>query len=245
MVAAACTFPEFDFDPIPTDDDQSTSTAPSTGGAGGLGASNSMASTSTSGNNDGGSGAAGPQPCVLTSVGTCGSGKKCSIVNTATGDTGCVDAGFRPAFAVCLEDTECAEGTFCDGYTSVCKPFCDSDLTCGAGFCVSATSDTDIIEDAFVCTAHCNPLTVAPCALTGVTCFWDGELQEFDCAASLGKSVGDECEFANHCAGGLLCFKEACDEWCTIENSQCPFLEYCAELPYEYDVKVGVCIPVI
>ena len=241
VTVVGCTFPEFDFDPIPEDDDQTGSTT--TAGSGGTGAADATVSSSVSSSGGGGSPA---QPCVLTSVGTCGIDMKCSIVNASTGETGCVDAGARPAFAVCLEDSECEEGTFCDGFTSVCKPFCTSATTCGLGLCIDATSEAGPIPGASVCTANCDPQTVEPCALGGVTCYYDGPIHQFDCIASVGKSEGEACEFINDCDGGLLCFKNVCDPWCAPINESCGpglFGGFCYSVAISYETtQLGVCV---
>ena len=200
-----------------------------------------------------GGGAGGdPIDCDLGVLGACGEAQKCSIVDTLTGEHGCVTAGSLPAFSGCVDDAECEDGTWCDLRTRVCKPFCESPATCNGGVCLAATTDqtgATPIPNAFVCTAHCDPETVEPCAPNGVTCHpFLTDPAYSDCVVEGSKGAEDTCDpsaFPPECAKKMYCDPRVnrCLPWCTPTNSFCSNgREFCFSTGISYEGKdLGVC----
>jgi hypothetical protein len=160
--------------------------------------------------------------CSPLAFGACGAGKKCSVIDPATGATGCMGAGPRPAWASCLGDQNCVEGTYCtvDG---VCNPICSSAGDCtNGGWCVDAYApDWVQVPGLTVCLADCQPLTGAPCdaAFGPVTCALWAQEDEFTCYGSAGSSEGAACDpQVTECGAGLVCVDiepRVCRRWCT------------------------------
>ena len=111
--------------------------------------------------------------------------------------------------------------------------------------CIPAkqSDGTKDVKDLTVCTAHCNPVTAAPCG-PSTTCFYDFSAVEFDCSTTLNLGENVTCTSSNSCAVGLVCAgqpgAEVCKQWCTpidktMTNSDCP-----ADRPYCDPVTVNV-----
>jgi hypothetical protein len=194
------------------------------------------------------------EPCSPLQAGVCGASKKCSVIDTTTGATGCVEAGPRPAWASCLGDANCVEGTYCSG-DWVCEPVCATGDTCpNGGWCVAALdANWAVIPGLNVCTANCQPITGAPCdqSYGSVTCgLWGADQPEFTCYAAGGYGEGTPCDGNQiNCGSGLQCPGDApfvCRRWCTPigQQSNCPLNQLCSPLsnhPTEDGVEYGLC----
>jgi hypothetical protein len=176
---------------------------------------------------------------------------RCTITDTAKGLSGCVPISPSPLlpYDACPSgDVDCAKGTFCDGRTKTCAPFCASAQECNSGAnCVAASNGTSTIPNGFnVCTAHCEPEKGTPCGV-GATCAYDTKVLDFDCFASSGKGVNSMCQVSADCGKGLVCGIDtvtmlgACVLWCKVGGpawGDCP-LPYnnCSDFspPFNYD----------
>ncbi|MBI4705565.1 MAG: hypothetical protein HY744_31105 [Deltaproteobacteria bacterium] len=256
---AAC-FPQFDFSGQKKSSSSSSSTTSSSsssagGAAGGFGGATGTAghggATGGGGASSGqGGGGGGGGPCALGQIGACGENQKCTVVKPGTGEVGCTLAGQRPAWSVCLDDEECADGTWCDLVLGVCKPVCKSGNDCAAGAqCYQATTaQFKPIKDLKVCTAHCNPMDAASCNNDwGATnCFYLNATLGFDCGATQNKAAGSPCTLSDECAMGLVCAGGKCWKWCapTGQDSGCGFCCDCCGLDPKImynNVEHGIC----
>ena len=221
------------------------------GGAAGQGASSGGAPAG--GGGSGGSGGGAGPVCPLGTPSGCSASQKCSVADPTTGQIGCVTAGSRPDWSKCMQDADCGVGSYCEGFTGVCKPICDgadSCLTHAEAQCVQAlAADGQPVVGLTVCTAHCNPLQLVPCDGThgAVTCGYRAAVGALDCFASLNVQVGDDCSADSDCAPGLACTGE-CREWCKPPgwNNGCGVIEDCEARnpPVFYEGNEhGVCDP--
>jgi hypothetical protein len=267
IALVACGYPDFQFGVGST----TTSVGGSTGGSGGSGGtagagkgaggagaqagaagSGGSANTTTTDFGGGGSGGAGPI-CELGTSSGCLSTQKCSVVDPATGELGCVTAGSRPDWSKCMQNADCGLAAYCEGFTRVCKPICDGADDCvthAEAQCVQAQQGSgDPVVGLTVCTAHCNPIQTPPCdgAHGAVTCGYRAAVGALDCFASGNVGVGDSCTTDADCAPGLACTGE-CREWCQPPgwNNGCGVIEDCeARNPAVYyeGEQYGVCDP--
>ncbi len=188
-----------------------------------LGAGGNSATSSSSGT--GGM----PPACLLGDLGGCGVGMKCSVIDLASGEVGCTQAGNRQWWSRCSLDADCVEGAFCDPARQVCKPFCSSSNDCifaaGAfeGECLPLTTDTGTAVPGGhnLCVPNCNPKTAAPCDSNDyVNCIFTGN-GRFDCIISDDEVEGSNCQFSSECGAGMVCALPpgagpgACAKWCT------------------------------
>ncbi len=198
----------------------------------------------------GGSGGHGGGACVLGEIGTCEAGKKCTVVDEATGLANCAVAGPRQTWSKCSFDGECVDGTWCDHSSKVCKPVCKTGNDCGKGDC-QAAADSSLqthIPGLLLCTSYCNPITAEPCDKSNfVTCVYQS--QTFDCAASKNLTENVACVVSSDCAAGLTCIDglngKTCRKWCTplgyqIECSSLSCGSISEQIIYEGD-EYGVC----
>lgn len=265
----ACSYPDFQYasGSSASGTSATSSTAGSTG-AGGLG-SPSTSSSSSSGSGAGGGDAgvvcmpAGhPGTCEYLPSKPCGCGgtTKCSVIDEATGEADCVTIGENPlvAWSRCNSDADCGAGTWCDHYTETCRRICNGVSDCAPNAqCVPAKQKDNKTEipGLKVCTAHCNPETVAPCG-PSVTCEYNLSLSEFDCYASGNLTEGVDCVVAADCEPGLLCVtlngKTTCEPWCHPPdsmkvNAKCPAgIDVCYPLAQKAvlnGIEYGVCGP--
>jgi len=160
----------------------------------------------------------------------CSIDMKCSVIDLISGEKECVAAGTVPVWAACVEDTECQAGHWCDGPTGMFKPIFSADVGCGAGSCKPAQGPIAQIPMLLVCTAHCDPVSTAPCdpsvALT--SCLYDVTTGEFDCARVDGGLQYDPCIEPDDCGAGMRCTSwpgapaDVCMVWCTpLGNDEC------------------------
>ncbi len=161
--------------------------------------------------------------CVAGEIGACGAGYKCAVIDPLTGKTACIEAGPRPLWSRCLADEECVEGSWCDGYLGVCKPYCKNGNSCPAeGQCLHPKNDQQaLLEGLRVCSAGCAPDSAEPCndSFGATTCvLFDKDVDGFDCAVSDNKQEGIACTYSPECARGLGCFGKqpngVCLLWC-------------------------------
>jgi hypothetical protein len=165
--------------------------------------------------------------CAPLPLGSCGQGKKCSVVDLETGATACIGAGPRPAWASCVDDLNCVEGTYCSG-DGVCNPICAAPEDCtNGGWCVDAYGPNWVPAPGLsICLSDCQPLTAAPCeaAFGPIACVTWGIENEFSCYSSAGYSEGATCSLdVVQCGPGLVCITESpphCRRWCTPVNQQ-------------------------
>jgi len=227
MLHGAC-FPDFEFDS--DDPTASSSTDVSTSSAGGMAGVGGMTASST-----GGAGGSLPTDCTLFSIGECGQGRKCSIVDPVTGEAGCVDAGDHPAWSRCDQDTDCGEDYFCPEGGGVCHLVCGTKSDCGddARECAAALHRGSTIPGFGLCTANCHPTMGIPCnntrgAVNCVPTTVGNTSGLLDCAPSDGKMFGTTCDTSSECSLGLVCLVDtsACTPWCAPPdgtlNNICP-----------------------
>lgn len=219
VLLSACGFPEFQFD----GEGAGGSTSSSTGIGGGTGGTTTGGAGGTS---TGQAGSGGSSACSLYLPGGCEPGRKCTVLDPATGEVGCGFAGLKTIWERCNTDSDCVEGTWCDLVRHTCKPWCQSMTACSfdggnfEGECVIArqTAQQDIPGGHTHCTSNCEPITAAPCATAdSVTCLFVGG-GAFDCAASDNHTVGTPCTTSQACAAGLVCVGETnskCGTWCS------------------------------
>jgi hypothetical protein len=73
-------------------------------------------------------GESGPGPCADgLERDACGVSSKCTLVAPGQGTDGgtvCGPSGAKMAWDVCATDADCVDGTWCDAFASVCKPWC-------------------------------------------------------------------------------------------------------------------------
>ena len=242
LAFAACAFPDIEFR---TDDTSSSGAAPGTGGMGAGPTTGGMGTGATGG--DGGQGG-----CTLGDDSSCSPDKKCTVVDTVTGQTGCGVAGDRPAWTKCFSDADCDHGLYCDGATQVCHPFCvnSGECTGNPAQCVPARSTPSTnIPNARVCAADCHPIELSPCdaSFGAVTCYRTSG-NYFDCAASGGVQKGFACNGSPDCAPGMLCAASGmdpavCGSWCTPVSDFCG-IGVCVGLtpePIHQGIEYGYC----
>lgn len=228
VLFGACAFPEFEFDRIGPGSVASTETTISSGGMAGMGG---MTTTSTGG----GMGGSLPTDCTLFTTGQCGPGRKCSIVDPVTGESGCIDAGGHPPWSRCEQDTDCGEGYYCPDGGGTCHLICGQKSDCGdpARDCAVAMHEGSPIPNFGLCTANCHPTTGSPCnnsrgAVNCVPTSVGNTSGLLDCAASDGKTFDQMCDTSRECALGLVCLvsTNACTFWCAppdnTVNNICP-----------------------
>jgi hypothetical protein len=210
----------------------------------------------------GGGGGAGP--CALGTYGSCGAGKKCTVVDTSTGATGCITAGPHQAWSLCAADSECEELTYCEKISHVCKPLCVDAASClGDGVCLPAKiTYSDFVTGLSVCSSDCDPLSAVPCddSYGPSTCQIVNIPSGigFDCIASTDGPVGTACtpedldDYTTECADGLACIGSGqdlhCLAWCTPigAQAQCSSGVMCTALGMEVlhqGVSYGYCPP--
>lgn len=249
---AACSVPEFEFSPKNT---SSSNTSSSTGGA--------DASSSSSSTGEGGSGGAPPPTCTIDDLGTkgiCGEGKKCTVVNITPIQVGCGPAGTKESWFTCLQDGDCADGTWCDAISETCKPFCKNSGDCQftvQGECIQASTKINdnfrLFQNIRVCLPNCNPKTAAICAGPNTTCILYSELG-FDCVRSALKKQGLPCDDFKECEAGTVCagpkdMQAYCSKWCSPvgNSSDCESNENCFAFTKTANyngVEHGACLPV-
>lgn len=189
-------------------------------------------------------GGASGAPC-----GDCRGDEKCSVLDTSTGERGCVNAGSHPAWTACTSDSDCVAGTWCDGLTSVCHPVCSSSAECGGGVCYEASEAGAVIPDLKLCTSHCVATDASPCdsSLGDVTCHFDLASEDWDCTRSGGATQGEPCTVASDCAAGRLCLapENLCVAWCAPVGDNCDTFFMCDPLTpalFRDDVQYGACL---
>jgi hypothetical protein len=205
LLMSQCGYPHFEF---PGD----TSSSGTGGGA-------TTSTTSSSSSSSSGTGGGAPASCTLRKdAQDCGAGMRCTILDQDKGTTHCVAIAASPEmpYEACDDDSRCPAATWCDLRTHVCKPFCDTAADCNgnAGNCVAAqNSSGKTVPGAFVCTAHCDPITAIECSGAS-TCTYDSKLGDFDCFRSKGYMSGNACTYLSDCGVGLVCASSACVYWC-------------------------------
>ncbi|MFH2009589.1 MAG: hypothetical protein ABI333_23555 [bacterium] len=148
---------------------------------------------------------------------TCGSGRKCTLVDSLY-TVGCADSGFTTAYSACDGSTRpdgCAIGTLCSDVKEsgifLCLPFCEGPaFSCDGGRC-RFQLDLPGSREAYLCEPEdgCEPVA----AQTGVDCpaleacylTREGGGLTFCEPAGL-LSLGESCAGEFSCEPGLACF---------------------------------------
>jgi hypothetical protein len=213
VATARCGYPDFQF------------TSGSGGGGGGSssnsggGGENSSSSNHSSTTGMGTTTSTGGAPAcrVLHSATDCGPKERCTIVDEETGATGCVPVASHPLqpYDACSGDNDCPTGTWCDGRTGVCMPFCQSAQDCGGNDCTAArnSGQNTVPGGVSVCVANCDPVIGDPCG-QGATCTYDAQLGDMDCFVSLGRGFDDPCTTLSDCGVSYVCVGSTCQPWC-------------------------------
>ncbi len=121
---------------------------------------------------------------------------------------------------------------------------------------LAITPEGEPITGLKVCTAHCEPITGAPCGDT-LNCVYEMGLTEFDCFSSKRFKKGVTCDLSSDCDTGLVCAKRSsetertCKVWCAPANGKandgCTGIgQVC--IPFEASAKYngveyGICAP--
>lgn len=226
------------------------------GDPGDIDPSGTTSGTSSGGGHAGGSGGSGP--CTLGEPGSCGSGQKCSVVDPVVGTVACVTAGAGAAWDPCTVDADCAEQTYCDALTGICKPLCFDAADCPAeGRCVPAViSLGEPIAGLSLCTAACHPLSGEPCS-DGAACVAHNpgdDVTALDCVAAGAANEDAACatqtatSSRSDCMPGLMCVvvggQPSCKRWCTSPGTQaeCEAGETCTDAGVSHmSAAFGVC----
>lgn len=177
----------------------------------------------------GGDGGGGKPPCSTGPVrGDCGAGQKCSLSAASSNTFSCSDSGAASAWSGCSSDADCEDGTSCDEFMKVCKPWCESAADCSPGAaCVEARRDDGTsVSELLVCTAHCS--LIAPQAVCGfdANCVLvevedPSARNEGDCALAGKTKAACACTKVSDCAAGMRCYEGSCQPWCELGTS-CP-----------------------
>jgi hypothetical protein len=216
------------------------------GGGAGAGATGGGGSTA-GGGGAGAQGGAGGGPCDPRDVDAC-PGQKCTVVDEATGTTGCATAGPVGAWSVCVTDADCAATTWCDHPTHVCKPVCQGAGDCHdpGTQCLPAQAESPgTIPGLLLCVANCNPMS--PVCGLHTNCIYLTDPPLFDCAASLDHADGDNCTEDQDCAAGMTCAGGTCRLWCDTPGDQfswCKSMVWCCALdpaPSYGGTELGYC----
>jgi hypothetical protein len=225
--------------------------ATGTGGDGTSMSASSSASASSTGN---GCTPTGLSTCTATCG--CGAAAKCAVTDETVGTMTCIPAGPVGPWGKCATNMDCDAATWCDHILNVCKPSCINNGQCpSSAQCIPATQKDGktAVKNLTVCTAHCDPVTAAPCG-TNTTCFYDSATVEFDCSTTLNLGENQSCWASNVCAIGLVCAgtsgAELCKQWCTpidatFPNPACPSgRPYCdglAQMVMYQGKSYGIC----
>ena len=250
----ACDYPAFQFGPAAGTGASTTTSALGGGGAGAGGSGNTagtgdVGGTGNAGGTDKGGhgGTGGAPPCDPIMVDQC-MGQKCTVVDEATGDTGCATAGPLGAWSPCANDADCGARLWCDHTTHVCKPVCH-----GLGDCNDPNTQCrpaeagagGSIPDFNLCVANCNPMS-SSCG-QHATCVYLGDPPLFDCYASLDHGDGDSCSQDSDCGAGLMCTGSTCRLWCDTPGdagSWCKTFVWCCSIdpaPSYGGTELGFC----
>jgi hypothetical protein len=250
ILAGACGYPTFSFEPAGTTTSTTTSatgtgtgggTPASTTGTGGEPATSSVSATS--------SGTGGEPACTIAHTGKkgtceylpkkeCGctsAGEKCAVEDQVTGESNCIPVSMtaKPKWSGCQTDSDCARGTWCDHQNRVCKPICTTVDDCELNQqCIPVFQDktTTAIPGLRVCTSHCDPIQPEPPCSLGLTCIYNFVVKDFECATSGGVPEASSCTNSASCELGLICVGAApnytCERWCSpadgLKSSGCP-----------------------
>jgi hypothetical protein len=191
----------------------------------------------------------------------CPSGSKCSIVPVPDESSvfRCVDdEGSQSIGASCIPATpttpdNCQRGSVCRGEADPrCVEICERDPvdTCsGDQVCaLDIDLDGDLLPDAHVCAARCNPLT-QDCVSTEQACYPSrlGTVCALGGAGAEPAGLGEPCPYANSCEAGLGCFGGGSDYRCyrlcdpfNAGGPGCGTGEVCYRVQNEY---WGICAP--
>lgn len=247
ILAGACGYPTFSFEPAGT----TSTTATGTGGTGGAAASTTgtggdpaMSTVSATS-----SGTGGEPPCTIVHVGKMGTceylpnkecgcmnaGEKCAVEDQITGESSCIAVSMmaKPKWSGCQTDSDCARRTWCDHRNHVCKPICHTSDDCELKQqCIPVLQDmsTTEVPGLRVCTSHCDPTQPEPPCSLGLTCVYNSLVKDFECATSGGVPEASPCTSSASCNPGLICVGVApsytCERWCSpadgLKNSGCP-----------------------
>jgi hypothetical protein len=184
---------------------------------------------------------------------------KCSVVDEATGKSGCVPAGATTSYDRCGVDADCAKGLWCNHATQACEPICQSstDCTTEGGLCEPALQPDGKtpIPGLDVCASHCDLVTAVPCG-SGLTCVYQPSFKEFECTVSSGTTKHNPCTVDADCASKLGCVDlgagPECAPWCSPATNSgasgsagCTGSQYCYALTPPIDkgsTSYGVCM---
>ncbi len=191
------------------------------------------------------------QPDDLVSQFTCGSGRKCTLIDPEN-HVGCAPTGFTPAYASCNETRpdDCALSTLCsnadDPSRYICLPFCEElNAACMNGKC------THVINlagggAAYLCAPAdgCDPVTNGGCDL-GQYCYLDhtGGGLTF-CVDTQGTGTeGQACSDDYACVLGMNCFGPQGNGTCTPMchagvDAECDPGVSCSQIP---NTDYGLC----
>lgn len=239
ILAGACGYPTFSFEPAGTTSATATSTGTGGGDPGGSSAAGTGGEPATSSVSAAASSGTGGEPaCTIAHTGKkgtceylpgkeCGcmnAGEKCAVEDLATGESNCIPVSLmaKPKWSACQTDSDCEKGTWCDHLTRVCKPICSTVDDCGAKQqCIPVLQGQTAtpVPGLRVCTSHCDPTDPEPPCNLGLTCVYNSLVKDFECATSGGVPKGAACETPESCNPNLICVgvdpNYTCQRWCS------------------------------
>jgi hypothetical protein len=180
---------------------------------------------------------------------SCPTGETCGLVNGATGETGCVQAGPAGAGASC-ESRACMRGLICLnlGEGGVCWEACDDTNpdSCSDSMSQLCQGLQDPIEFG-VCTDRpeaCDPADAVACPANQTCTIVAGD-GSTGCRPAGGAAVGESCSDQN-CVRGAICIDlgdgPICWTGCDPDDPSCPGAATCQSLEVGGEpLPFGVC----
>jgi hypothetical protein len=218
---------------------------------------------------DTGDGTGGPtcpnDPCDLYDQCGCGAGEACDLNydKLSDGATECRTASKGQADDACSKPEDCASGYGCFGTPGQCRRFCDSDSTCGVGYCSirvlydAGGGNWEDVPDATLCTKACKPEAGSQSGCPGgFSCRYylqdpDGqpsngdEYDYSDCSAAGSGGDGASCKTHGDadCKTGFGCYNIVYDDKSVHTECRQICVVSRAGEPVENTCGAGTCHP--
>ena len=174
-----------------------------------------------------------PAPCG------CAADQKC-VYDSSAQAFACSTPGNKGVDAPCVNDSECAKGTICDG--TRCRQTCFEGLDCGEDEALICYiwRDAGWNQVAGTCQRDCDPVSPSSpsdsrmeTCRTDEACVIDTVISGAACTRSVGKGTqGAACKNHVDCAAGVACIGDkVCETLCWPDgSSSCPTGKKCGAL---------------